>query len=1295
MDGDRVAALILLPITVVYYTLITLLYNYYRHNHPITDRSSKLSLCRAILLIAASTLLLVHLYAPQSSERLLIVSLFVGLVPASLLVLMRTIALMLRLELMAEDSTIGSSESAAGGTVAVGDMTQSSRASSDDDGGRRMSLPSQRGIGTLQQPRPSTSITLDESAAVMKDGKDGKDGDEDDAKEEAAVAEAWFLQYRWMVEGSFLTCLFSPLLVMSLVGLLLLSLLGGVDVSPASPAVIAVYAAGHAVLLVHWLLLLLCCVRHPAWNEVRAEGVASVVCALILPVSFGLSVASAYTDISHSITYFLAAQYLLLAYYLLTFTSTMLFPLVSALLSTAYLSSSPAVPLQTFVDLIHTSDGYHSFLTFLRTEFSEENLLFWNDVNAIEGKWRELDEVEERRRRRDEKDKEKQALEAAATTPAASTAVSAIIQQSPQPTTTSPAELFNPLLATFATAVNKPLLTLKMSGGLESLSSQSVSSSTARSSDSPGGSQSASRVSSPKSPTRQLYGGSNDVHAASKLSKTRATLQPTDSSVAMAARKSEAISPRSASENGRRVVHNEVHSTLLHDPHADDVFLLPAKRGNSYSNSHSPNRKGSGNAAAAAHTRPVHGSQPPLALTLHPSSIHPSILSSNNAQQQQSAHQRELSVASASYMLPFPVDDSWDLDALSKLRRISWSIALEKKVAKHRASRSRESNGRSPLFPIRAIIETALGDGARGERAAVGSLSMSPRSHTPRRMSPPPAPLTVPLLLPAAAATQSSPRLHAVPSSSHTVPADVPTTISSSASFSSPRRTSAQPSTTATNPVVHIATVTPVIPPVSPSPLTALLTPHSQPLLSPATGTGSMPPQSPSIAKSPFMQSIVRALQATKLSTYSRGGREDDERRRDDERRVVLMRELVRGACDVYDRYIIAGSAQQVNLPAVIVQQVMERMKEINAFKYNKPKLHGGAGGGGAAGGHAGTLRRGGGGGLGGHNGMQHTLGLMRHATMHFLAGAAGGQQKGKLGAKVHPLMAAKQAKAEEEAKKQRELEDAAMQNDVTLLSYPFSQLFADAHHAIEQLMEKDSFKRYLQSPAYEAFNTAYEKNQMTARRRPTNAVTTAAAVAAAVAAGQPSLSRRGSRLAVITPRTSQKVGDIDEGSEEGTFAAGIRRGSGGGGGGGLGARRLSDSVSLHLHIRATPREQRNSLSLHNTPRNILTTNTISTILPQTSPLPRKPLPINSALRMTPAAASSRTGTAGSTASPRRGAAEGGSPAGIGSGRRLELGGGRGSGVREGGEGAATAALVAAAVSAAAGGGGSVSIAVG
>ena len=1171
MEGERLSSLVLLPVTLLYYTLATLLFFYHRHEHAISDRSSKLSMCRALLLIAASTLLLLHIYLPSASERMSLVSLFIGLVPASLLLLMRTIALTLRLELTSA-------------TDEPGDGSHG-RTSTDDEV-RRLSVHSQRG-GDMQQPRPSTSITLE--APV-----NAQDSDEEEVKQRDEAVVAWLLPYRWMVEGSFLTCLFSPLLVLSLVGVLLLSLLDHMDLSLGSSAVIAVYVLGHVILLAHTLLLLLCCLRHPAWNELRAEGIVSMACAVLLPVSFGLSIASSYASSSSvASTYILTSQYVLLGFYVLTFSSSILFPLLSSLLLPAYLSSSAPMPLETFVDLLHTSEGYTSFLTFLRTEFSEENLLFWKDVNSLDDKRREWDELEDRRRRRDEKDKEKRETDA--------------VTAFQQPTTP----------AFHSSAVNKPLLSLKTSGGLESLSTESGST-TAQGSESPHSrhSQSISRAASPKSPSHCT---SNDSAEPQKQKVTRNTLQPSVSSDARAGRKSEAISPRSASENGRRVVHGEHASSPLPGSQTDDVFLLPsAKRTTSYSTSASPNRKNSGN--QLAHTPRQQQASQQLGLTLHPSSIHPTLVTQTQ-RRPSSAHYRGSSLASTSYTLPFPLDDSWDMDAISKLRRISWSIALEKKAAKHRASRSRDSSAtavRTPQQPIRVIAETGVGSGAgRAERVSVGSLSLSPRSHTPRRLSP------APLALPLSPIAQST-----TPTPVHSTPRIVSSTDVTASSSPRPRTTTAT-AATATSLVSAATTATAAHPP-SPAMHTSAGTPHSQHTMHvfpTALVVPSSAPQSPSVVKSPFMQSIVRALQATKLSSHGR--REEDERKRDDERRVVLMRELARGACDVYDKYVVAGSVQQVNLPAVIVQQVMERMKEINPLKYNKPKLNTSA---------AGHGRRGQGG-MGGHNGMQHTLGLMRHATMHFLAGAGGGHgAKGKV--HPNPALAAKQSKAEEEAKKQRELEEVALLTDVTLLSYPFEQLFADAHHAIEQLMEKDSFKRYLQSPAYDSFTIAYEKHNTAINsrvRRPMSVVANAALV---------SLSRRGSRLAVITPRTSAKVGDIEEGSEglEGAAGSGTARS------GALPTRRLSDSVSLQLHVRASPREQRSSLSL--------VTSSPRTSQPSPAAAHRKPLPINTVRIMTPKTSNRMAGTA----SPRLiGQSLSGGPL---TARNLEVR--RGSGLKEG-----------------------------
>ena len=1152
MEDERLVAIILLPASLLYYTLTTLLFFHYRHDHPISDRSSKLSLCRAVLLNAASTLLLLHMYLPSSSERLWLLSLFIGLVPASLLLLMRTTALTLRLALTAASDEVGEA---------------SSNGTSIDNEAQRQSVDS-LAIDGSPQPRPSTSITLDEAPAAA-----GSTDSSDEGKEKDEPTVAWLLPYRWMVEGSFLTCLFSPLLVLSLVGLLLLLLLDHIDTSPASPAVIAVYALGHVMLFAHLMLLLACCVRYPAWNELRAEGSVSVLCALLLPASFGLSIASSTTSsTSVASDYSMASQYSLLAFYLLTFTSSILFPLLSSRLPAAYLSSSGPVPLQTFVDLIHTSEGYNSFLTFLRTEFSEENLFFWKDVNALHDKWREWEELEERRWRREEKDREKRE---------ASDAVTAIQQQ---PATASADS--TGLLSGFTPAVNKPLLSSRMTTGLDSMSSQSDST-VVQGCESPL-SRSTSQAASPKSRSRRARNRS--VERAGRASKkARHTMQPSGSSEALAARMSEAISPRSSSENGRRVVH--VHSGLtsaLPGSLVNDVFLLPAsQRSTSYSISVSPNQPLPGT-SNPGHMRQMLGSQPP-GLTLHPSSIHPVM---------PSAHQRE---GSTSYMMPYPLDDGWDADAISKLRRISWSIALEKKAARHRATRSRDFNSKHSQHTIRSAADSAHGTAAgRKERVYGASFSMSPQSHTPRRLSHP-TPLHMPLS-PIAQSTFGTP----ASSPGHVVPAEPLS--------SSPRLTAAiiSPTTPTAMSLVSVPSGAAIAGAPSPTAQPSLPTPHS-----PHSQRAFPPtPQSPSVLKSPFMQSIVRALQATKLTSQNR--REDDERKRDEERRPVLMGELLRNACDVYDSYVVAGSVQQVNLPAVIVQQVMERMKEINPLKYSRPRPNTS---------NTGNGRRGNSG-MAGHNGMQHTLGLMRYATLHFLAAGVKG--------KVHPLLAAKQAKAEEEARKRRVLEDAAMLNDITLLSYPFSSLFADAHHAIEQLMEKDSFKRYLQSPAYDAFSIAYDAHHsaLTARgRRQTRFVATSGLTY--------SSSRRGSRLAVITPRTSNRVGDIEEGSEEGVAGCVTARTDG------VVARRPSDSVSLQLHIRASPREQRGgSLSFaNNSPR-----------ATQLSPrIVRRPLPINTARNMTP-----RSVRIAGTASPRYGVD---SVVMAGGGRSMEVR--RGSGLRE------------------------------
>ncbi|MCJ1296871.1 hypothetical protein MMC34_008439 [Xylographa carneopallida] len=1200
MDGDRLSALILLPVTLAYYALTTLFFVCYRHEHAIADRSFVLSLCRALLMPTASTLLLLHIYLPAASGRLLLLSAFLGLVPASLLLLMRTIALTLRLELAAASDEVGE---------AAENSPLTRRSSIDEEAPHRQSVQSQRGSsgGLVGQPRPSTSITLDSAPPLLKTERDSSGVHKD---------EAWVLSYRWMVEGSFLPWLFSPLLLGTIAGLLLLSMLDNFSLAPASNATIIIYSLGMFVLFAHLLLLLLCCLRHPSWNELRAEGALSVVCALLLPASLGLSLAtspSVTSSPSLADSYILVSQYLLLAFYVLTFTSSVLFPLLSSVLATAYLSSSAPMPLETFVDLIHTSEGYASFLTFLRTEFSEENLLFWKDVNALEDRRLEWEALEERRRRREEKDRDKERRLSDGVTP----------YTPQQPIQPSAAEPTAPIFG-FGAAVNKPLLSLKMSSGLESLSAQSASTNTAQSSDSPR-SQSLSRPTEPKSPsqrTARLAGSVDHVMGSSggKAAKSaRNTLQPSGASDARAPRTGGAISPRSASDNGRRVVNTEpIRSLPLPGSHTEDVLSLPsAKRVTSYSTSVSPNRKHSGNSAAAStNARPQQPSgqqQQQPGLTLHPSSIHPTL--SSTQQRPQSAHMRDASLTSGSYtaLMPFPsLDDLDAIDALSKLRRISWSIALREKAAKHRESRSNTANAKSPQQSIRSIAEGSA-PGAAGERVRVSSMSMSPRSAASRRMSPPPvASSSMTLsLFPIAQSNPPTPT-HPSPHAPH----------SDMASSLSPRlTTSASPALTSTQP-----SGTP------PSPQPSHGTPHAH-HSHPAALVLPSAPQSPSVVKSPFMQSIVRALQATKLTSSSR--REEDERKRDEERRPLLMKELVRGACDIYDKYVVAGSVQQVNLPAVIVQQVMERMRELHPRKYDKPKLAS----------HSSGKGRHGAGGLGGHNGMQHTLGLMRHATMHFLAGA-GGAHGSK--AKVHPLLAAKQAKAEDDAKTARAMEETGMLSDITLLSYPFSALFADAHHAIEQLMEKDSFKRYLQSPAYDHFSQQYDKQHaaLSARgRRPTNS--TAA----------PTLSRRGSRLAVITPRLSNKVGDIEEGSEEGNAAVGRT--------GGLGGRRLSDSVSLQLHVRTTPREQRSSLSL--------VTSSPRVAIPA-SPATRKPMVINTVRIMTPTA---NGRPASCTPSPRPGGADGAGM--LPSARSMEVR--RGSGLRDGtlapGAAAATAAIVA------------------
>ena len=255
---------------------------------------------------------------------------------------------------------------------------------------------------------------------------------------------------------------------------------------------------------------------------------------------------------------------------------------------------------------------------------------------------------------------------------------------------------------------------------------------------------------------------------------------------------------------------------------------------------------------------------------------------------------------------------------------------------------------------------------------------------------------------------------------------------------------------------------------------------------------------------------------------------------------------MLQSACDIVDRHIAPGSVSQVNLPDALVQRVMERMREVNPIKYAvKAKQKGRAG-------H-------------GVHSMQHTLGLMRHATIQFFA------QPGAKG-KVSPFpdrQREKERKMLADAEKRRAEEAAAMCRDLSQLSFPLAELFADAQDAIQQLMEKDSFKRYLASPAFQDFLSSYAKRR-----------------GVATAWVQPAISRHGSRsrLALQTPRnvTSRE------------------RGEEGGGGGALSGRRGSASsrlpAALHsFHSRpsqsltAAPdsHQRRSSFASQLSPRNL------------------------------------------------------------------------------------------------------------
>ena len=930
----------------------------WRGRHPITDRSPLLVLASNAFLFAATVLLLIGLLCAPSAPQclLLTLSLCSAMLPSPVLLLLRSLVLLFRLELTAQLQAFAASQE---------ELRLKSPASAE-----------RRPLGPGKDARrPSLTAGAMEGTSAAADGGATPEG-------------IWYVDHRWLVGRPFLCCAFGPLLSLALLGGALAAL--GASESPScapqSTTVAAVRAVGLALFAAHAAVLCASAARHPLAHGLRAEAALSAVAAaVLLPLSFALSTTGS-PD---------AAWYVLLSFYCAAFCAPSLLPLYATWaqwrLSTSLAELSR---IESFDDLIRNPLGYDSFLAYLRTEFSEENLLFWGQVEQLHGRADDLERLT--RTLGERRDRER----------AATTVVAPGLRDADEERTVRR-----------STAAGSA----KAARSSHSVSEMASSS---RSLTPPLGAE------SPRSQQRRAVPGAGAGPARAEAEAH--ALQGGTPRRALNA----ALTPRTPTSRRRRNSAGDVGA-------GDGAHSLAAAG--------PPSPFLSTSALSAALQPPPQSSDSltipgtaQLSASLLPSS-HPRLLS--GALSEDGAMVGALLPRSSYASYHTTMDDSWDLEAIDKLRRVSWSIALEKRAQRHRASRSRDA----------AAAERKRSHAGSIRRSVSPRLSASPRNITPGHLQ-----------------QTAAPALQ----------------VGGGGGGGGGR----------------------------------------------GSGGGDSSPKSPKAA-APFMQSIVRALQATKLASTKRSAeREDDATRRLTERQAALHAELLRRACDIADRFVVPGSPCQVNLPDALVQRVMDRMREIHPRRYN---------------GTAKARRTGGGGQHGpGSGAMQHTLGLMRHATMNFFA--APHAQKGRVLPSARRFPEREPAeRAKERSRQAAAVDDAAMVRDLSALSFPIAALFRDAQDAIRQLMEKDSFKRYLGSAAFEHFCTSY-----TARRRAGSGWTGPAA---------PSRQSSRSRLIVVTtPRVSNREA-VEDAAPPSVAGAVARRGS--------------DSGAAARPLRHSPRAER-SLSL-------------------------------------------------------------------------------------------------------------------
>ena len=947
-EGDQLAGEVLLAVCTPLVLALLVLHFHHRHRHPIVDRSPALVLAFTALTAASVVLLLLFLVLSTASAPLCwlsLLSLSLTLLPSPLLLLLRSLVFLFRLELTAELERFHAGrgeEKPSGAASRKGSVSEDG----DAEGG--------------EQPSPHSSGLKAETSEQLRSSEEG-------LKEAAATAAGlWWVDHRRLISAPFLSAVLASLTAVSTAAILLLLLVDRSDTVSVpsssqcpdhSPPFLGVRVAGFFLFVLHSAVLCASSFRHPSADGLRAEAALTVAAVVaLLPLSFALPFLPSLSS---------ASQYVFLSFQLLLLTASVVCPLLSAHSHSLHSRSLAELSsIQSFHDLIRNPVGFDSFHAFVKTEFSEENLLFWQEVEALQTKALQLEEVEAELQQR--KAKEREAEKAAKEEEERQLNLAALGQQRssnslrlPPPTSPSLVQGEEP------TTPRSQSRRVPRAEGLDDATASS-------------------------SPPPQKDG-------LALLPLRLPAHPPTSASVALPT--PSALNPalQSALDGRRRRNTSGGELSLGSIRHRRD----PAQ------------------AIIEAAGRVPAGARSSDSLRI------PTGSSPVTSRPRSSGSTFDEAVALASHSAnfpPFPPNGSWDVDAVAKLRRISWSIALDRKAQRRRTdSHSRLTEHK------RARTATLLESPPTTPTAA---------THSPNLASPPTfsstAPITV--LIPAVSKEVRSTK-------------------------SSPRAAPVQ--------LLPVTTSSPSPVPTSPLPSSA----------------------SPKVT-TPFMQSIVRALQATKLASAAKWvDKEEELIRRLSERQAALHVELLQSACDIVDRHVAPHSVAQVNLPDVLVQQVMERMKEVNPVKYaTKPKLK--------------RVMSGG-------HGMQHTLGLMRHATIHFLA-------KGKVSPFPDRTREHERQMAAEAERRQAE-EDLAMVRDLSLLSFPITRLFADAQAAIQQLMEKDSFKRYLTSPAFDDFTSTY------ARRR-----------GAASVWVPPVASRQGSRsrIATQTPRATARrelSSDVEE----------------------------------------------------------------------------------------------------------------------------------------------------------------------